>query len=231
MGASYVMVVWAFFEGYWAYFGTARTPERPPVGDAAVVAWTAMVENPVELLIWGVALLTANGTAHPAWTGSVDGDAAAVGGIPQPGTRALDGPRPLVQISAISPHPIRAADVDLIVLIPTAGGPVRVRRLSGAASDLPAALPYLFLPDPGRLARDGHPGSFRADVEDVFRTPEEAVAEADADPEAWEDGERFRSWVEHDPGFQHLLRPSAQRVGAWGRVGVSWPAWRSRRSS
>ena len=61
--------------------------------------------------------------------------------------------RPLVQVVRATPHPHRAADVKLVVVLPTPAGGFRLRWLDIVASDLPSALPHLYDLDPAMLVR------------------------------------------------------------------------------
>ena len=176
---------------------------------------------------------------HPASaTGVIDG-AEEVGGSRSPadspmttdsavvaatGFNGGGGSQPMIQVVEVRPQPLRAADLDLVVVMPAPEG-FTLRWLSCAASDLPAVLPCLFDPDPQALVGIGDVADQPRVADQAFVTVDDAKVAAcwshsAVDPDGWVDGELFRTTIEHDAQFTAWLRPEAQRVGARGRVTV-----------
>lgn len=208
----------------WLYDGEGFAPVPISVGEAAAIMWDLTTEEPERLLFWGLALLTAFGIGKGEDTG-VDEHVPAhtiLGADPSNGT---DRSGAVVQVVRVEPHPLRAADLDLAVVMRTPTGEFRLRRLSLVASDLPGALPHLFDADPDVLARGGTPVNPCQVVDHAYDSAEEAMAAAygqqpPADPHDWVDGADFCLSVEDDPEFAELLKPGAERIGGLGTVAV-----------
>ena len=204
--ASYLLI--------WLYDGEGFAPVPVSVGEAATILREFLAEEPSELLFWGLALLTAFGIG----TGEEPE-------VDEERNTPADRSWPVVQVVDVKPHPLRAADVELVVILRGRGGGLRLRRVSLVASDLPAALPHLFDPDPDDLTRVPRSGEPVRVVEHCFDSAEEAMAAAHgefpvADPDDWVGSAEFSASVEDHPDFAALLKPAAERVGGLGSVMV-----------
>ncbi|WP_185747314.1 PH domain-containing protein [Humibacillus xanthopallidus] len=205
----------------WLYDGEGFAPEPLSVSEAANTVWDLMTADPVGLLIWGVALLTAFGIGKgedPA----VERPAPDLIAEPDPGT---DRVWPVVQVVSVEPQPLGAAELELAVAMRTSSGGFRLRQLSLVASDLPGAVPHLFDEVPDILAVSGSPVNRCRVVDHEYDSAEDAMAAAylqhpAADLDDWVEGADFCLWVEEGPDFGQLLKPDAERVGAIGAVAV-----------
>ena len=199
----------------WLYDGEGLAPAPVSVGEAAAILREFLTEEPMELLFWGLAMLTALGIGNGE-DSEEGGDAADAGTAPS---------WPLVQVVDVEPHPVRAPDMELVVVMAGPSGGFRLRRVSLVASDLPGALPHLFAADPEDLRRPASPLEPIRVIDRAYDSGEEAMAAAHgqhpaADPDDWVDGAEFCASVEDDADFSDLLKPSAERTGVLGGVVV-----------
>lgn len=209
----------------WLYDGEGFDPVPISVGEAATVMRDRMVEDPVwSLLSWGLALVTAYSFGKGKDSAPDDQVSAHSAPVADPDTDP-DLSWPLVQIVEVDPHPLRAADLELAVILCKPSGGFWLRRVSLVASDLPSALPHLFDADPHVLASSGTLFTPCRVVDQAHDSAGEAMAAAHsqhpvAHPDHWGGGADFCSAVEENPGFAGLLKPEAERVGALGTVVV-----------
>ena len=201
----------------WLYDGEGFNPAPISVGEAATNVWDSMVEEPIGLLFWGIALVSAVGIV-----GNEDPEADDQG--LSINARTADESLPIIQLFRTTTRPLRAADLKLVVVTRTPTGGFRLRWVSLVASDLPSALPHLFDADPGALAQCGTPANPCRVEDQEYDSAEEAIAAAGqrpgVDPKGWGERTDFISFVEDDARFADMLKPDAERIGALGAAVV-----------
>ena len=200
----------------WLYDGEGFAPMPVSVGEAATILTEYLAEEPMELLFWGLALLTAFGIGKGE---DSEGDVAAPDAV-------SERTWPVVQVVDVEPHPLRAADMGAgrgharphgWILAPTGvpGGERPTRCTATPLRNGPRR------PDPQREPGGTHScGRLRP-----YDSGEEALAAAHgqhpaADPDDWVDGAAFCASVEEFLDLPDLLKPGAERSGALGAVVV-----------
>ena len=91
----------------WLYDGEGVAPVPITIGEAATSIRDLLVEEPVELLFWGLAMITAFDIAGREGPGVEEGEE------PASNASADDVSLPIAQVVRVTPHPSRAADLKL----------------------------------------------------------------------------------------------------------------------
>ena len=209
----------------WLYDGEGFAPLPISVGEAATTVWDLMYEEPVGWLFWGLALLAAFGVGNREDDPVVEEQVPAQTMLVADPDSGTERSASLVQIVNMEPQPLRAADLELVVVLRTPSGGFLLRRLSVVASDLPGMLPHLFDADSDVLARSANPVNTPRVVDQAYGSADEAMAAAysqqpSADPDGWIDGADFIASVKDDREFATLLRPDAESIGPLGFYAV-----------